>query len=78
MLRFRDKTQKPKRKKKTLKRKKKHFQQKTRVFYGKNPAQWVKWVYTRVHTQANPGYLSDRLFNHAQSHQLAGDKGHTT
>ena len=35
-------------KKPTLHKKKHVF------FYGKNPAQWVKWVYTWVHTQANP------------------------
>ena len=34
--------------------KKPTFDKKTRVFNVKNPAQWVKWVYTRVHTQANP------------------------
>ena len=31
---------------------------KKQVFFGvlmkKNPAQWAKWVYTRVHIQINP------------------------
>ena len=35
--------------------KKPTFNKKPGFFYRKNPAQWVKWVYTRVHTQANPG-----------------------
>ena len=42
---------------------KKHFRlKKTVFFYGKTPAQWVKWVYTRVHTQANPAYEEFNIF----------------
>ena len=35
--------------------KKTQFHKKNRGFKEKKTVQWVKWVYTRVHTQANPG-----------------------
>ena len=52
--------------------KKPTFDKKKTFFYVKNPAQWVKWVYTRVHTLANPGefcslgtreYFDIKVFN---------------
>ena len=48
--------------------KKPTLKKKTGFYEKKKTFQWVKWVYTRVNTQANSGYLSS-VFSHLRKYR---------